>query len=960
MAMTVVPIALIYVVILGVGLVKNTRRSVEITKREMSHLVETLAQRFDGELRRVAQVAELTARTVTTCEDLTEEEVYQLLENGVDQDPLIYGAAMGFVAEGFDEREAFCPYVYRDGGALSRIDIADAYDYLNSPETQWWREPATTGKPTWSEPYFDEGAGNIMMSTYSVPFFSDGWFQGVTTIDIPLRPLQAFVGTDLSVAVLTGEGRFIHYTDGIPEGNPTIFELWADEPEMIELGRQIVGGRSGVSDSTNPAGEKELVFFAPLSSVGWSFAVYLPEEQALADTHLEAIWLAGIMTLSLLLIAVAMWFVAGLVWRTQTQTQASEKRFRGLMESAADAMVIVDQLGTIVMVNDQAVRTFGYSAAVMTGKSVHMLLPERARTLHAEHLSRYFLAPLRRAMGAGMELLAARADGSEFPIEVSLSPLETNEGVLISSVIRDITERKRAEAELRQARDEAAAANRAKSAFLANMSHELRTPMNAIIGYSELLAEELEDEGHDEYLGDLKRIHSAGSHLLSLINDVLDLSKIEAGRMDLYLERFNLTEMLQESVATIQPLMDRNDVRFHTELSDNLGTIRADVTKLRQAIFNLLSNAAKFSANGAVTLSATRSSIEGEDRVRISVTDTGIGIPADKIETVFEAFAQADSSTTRDFGGTGLGLPISRRFCQMMGGDISAESEPGSGSVFTIDIPAKVDALEAARASAPDHNRIGTVPDLPPQQESGSLVLIIDDDADARDLLSRTLIKESYRVAVAPDGPSGLSLAADLEPDLITLDVMMPGMDGWAVLRELKADAKLQDIPVVMITIVAEESMGYALGAHDYLNKPIDREKLVARLGEIGIPKGSRILIVDDDEDTRNVLVRALGREGFEIAEAENGAVGLQRLSEHPPDVILLDLMMPVMDGFEFVQRLRDSDACSETPIVVMTSKSLTDSERELLSGRVRKVLQKNDHGPESVVHEIRRIMHKN
>ncbi len=510
MAMTVVPIALIYVVILGVGLVKNTRRSVEITKREMSHLVETLAQRFDGELRRVAQVAELTAKTITTCEDLTEEEVYQLLENGVDQDPLIYGAAMGFVAEGFDEREAFCPYVHRDGGTLSRIDIADAYDYLDSPETEWWREPATTGKPTWSEPYFDEGAGNIMMSTYSVPFFSDGRLLGVTTIDIPLRPLQAFVGTDLSVAVLTGEGRFIHYTDGIPEGNPTIFELWADEPEMIELGRQIVGGLSGVSSSTNPAGEQELVFFAPLSSAGWSFAVYLPENQALADTRLEAIWLAGIMTLSLLLIAVAMWFVAGLVWRTQTETQASEKRFRGLMESAADAMVIVDQIGTIVMVNDQAVKTFGFPAEIMMGASVHMLLPERARTLHAEYLSKYFLAPNRRAMGTGMELIAARADGSEFPIEVSLSPLETNDGVLISSVIRDITERKRAEAELRQARDEAAAANRAKSAFLANMSHELRTPMNAIIGYSELLAEELEDEGHNEFLGDLKRIHSAG------------------------------------------------------------------------------------------------------------------------------------------------------------------------------------------------------------------------------------------------------------------------------------------------------------------------------------------------------------------------------------------------------------------------------------------------------------------
>jgi PAS domain S-box-containing protein len=958
MAMTLIPIALIYVVILGVGLVTNTKRSVAVTKREMSHLVETLAQRFDGELRRVAGVAELTAKTVTTCENLTEEELYRLLENGVGQDPLIYGAAMGFVAQGFDAREAFCPYVHRDGAALRRLDIAHAYDYLNHPEIEWWHEPATTGEPMWTEPYFDEGAGNIMMSTYSVPFFSDGRLVGVTTIDIPLRPLQAFVGTDLSVAILTGEGRFIHFSDGIPEGNPTIFELWADEPEMLELGRQLTSGRSGMHDSSNSAGDKELVFFAPLSSAGWSFVVYLPKDQALADIRRETLWLAGIMALSLMLIAVAMWLVAGLVWRTQTETQASEKRFRGLMESAADAMVIADQTGAIVMVNDQAVRTFGHPAERMMGEPVHMLLPESTRTLHAEHLSRYLLAPERRAMGAGMDLLAVRADGSEFPVEVSLSPLETNDGVLISTVIRDITDRKRAEAEIRKARDAAAAANRAKSAFLANMSHELRTPMNAIIGYSELLTEELEDDGHDEYLDDLKRIHSAGNHLLSLINDVLDLSKIEAGRMDLYLERFNLTEMLHESVATIQPLMVRNDVGFHIELSDNLGTIRADVTKLRQALFNLLSNAAKFSADGDVTLSAHRIQIDGEDRIRISVTDTGIGIPSDKIDTVFEAFSQADSSTTRNYGGTGLGLPISRRFCQMMGGDITAESEPGAGSVFTIDIPAKVDALEAARASAPDQTQTEEAPEMLPQPESGSLVLIIDDDADARDLLSRTLIKEGYRVAAAPDGPTGLSLAASLEPDLITLDVMMPGMDGWAVLKELKVDPELQHIPVVMITIVAEESMGYALGAHEYLNKPIDRERLIERLASIGVRNGSRILIVDDDEDARNVLARGLSREGFQVAEAENGAVALQRLSEGLPDLIILDLMMPVMDGFEFVQRLRESGACTETPIVVTTSKTLTDAERELLSGRVRKVLQKQKHGTDSVIQEIRRITH--
>ena len=956
MTMTLVPIALIFVVILGVGLVTNTRRSVSITEREMSNLVETLAQRFDGELRRVAQVAELTATTITTCEDLTEEEIYRLLENGVGQDRLIYGAAMGFVAGGFADREAFCPYVHRDGERLQRLDIATAYDYLNAPDAEWWRPPVETGESMWTEPYFDEGAGNIMMSTYSVPVFSDGALLGVTTIDIPLRPLQAFVGTDLNVIILTSEGRLIHRTDGIDDYSSTIFELAAGDPETLEIARRMVDGETGMATNHDPDGETELVFFAPLSSAGWSFAVYLPEDQALADVRRESTWLAGIMLLSLALIAVAMWFVAGLVWRTQAATRASEERFRGLMESASDAMVIIDEAGTIVMVNDQAARVFRTPAEAMIGKAVQMLVPERIRAQHGDHIARYFAAPDRREMGAGMDLHAARADGSEFPVEVSLSPLETETGLLVSSVIHDITERKRAEAELLQARDDADSANRAKSAFLANMSHELRTPMNAIIGYSELLTEEMEDEGLDEFLPDLKRIHSAGNHLLSLINDVLDLSKVEAGRMDLFLERFPLAEMLHESAATIQPLMDRANVEFQIEAGEDLGIVRADLTKLRQAVFNLLSNAAKFAGQGKVTLSAVRTKVDGEDRVKIAVSDTGIGIPADKIETVFEAFSQADSSTTRDYGGTGLGLPISRRFCQMMGGDISAESEVGSGSVFTIDIPATVDALEAARGSAPDGISEHGSPESLPQPESGSLVLIIDDDPNARDLLSRTLVKEGYRIAVAPDGPSGLSLAAELEPDIITLDVMMPEMDGWAVLRELKADKSLDHIPVVMVSIVAEDSLGYALGAHDYLSKPIDRNRLIARLEDIGIAKGSRVLVVDDDEDTREVLVRALSRDGFETDEAENGAVGLHRLAERPPDVVLLDLMMPVMDGFEFVQRLRESESLTETPIIVMTSKNLTESERELLTGLVQKILAKHEHGPDSIVHEIRRI----
>ncbi len=550
------------------------------------------------------------------------------------------------------------------------------------------------------------------------------------------------------------------------------------------------------------------------------------------------------------------------------------------------------------------------------------------------------------------------------------------EGVLRSlSTVADAialgVKRKRAEEDLERAKHAAEEASRTKSLFLANMSHELRTPLNAILGYSEMLHEEAQEQQMDEFSSDLEKINAAGKHLLALINDILDLSKIEAGKMELYLEEFDTAPMLAEVAATAQPLVAKNANTLHLDYAPDLGVMRGDLTKVRQCLFNLLSNAAKFTKEGHITLQVRREHMESvqssgasapRDWMTFRIIDTGIGMSAEQILGLFQAFTQADASTTRKFGGTGLGLALTRRFSQMMGGDVTVQSVPGEGSIFSIVIPALAedDGSQSLPEAFPDEAvaEAHEAPQNEPLPMPGTCVLVIDDDATQRDLLRRFLAKEGFPAQTASSGEEGLRMAHQLQPIAITLDVMMPGMDGWSVLLALKADPVLRDIPVIMLTMVDDKNRGYTLGAADYVTKPVDRVRLSQILNKyVCSHPPCPVLLVEDDDATREMMRAMLEKEGWAVTEATNGREALERVAQNRPNLILLDLMMPEMDGFEFAATLRRRAEWSSIPVVVLTAKDLTEEDRLRLNGYVQKVLQKAGHSREEMLEQVRDLV---
>jgi len=614
-------------------------------------------------------------------------------------------------------------------------------------------------------------------------------------------------------------------------------------------------------------------------------------------------------------------FFTASIERREQEAKDNERRLLAILETSPIGVSVTALSGEQLFCSTRFLELFGHARNI------------NATALYVDpHRRQEFLSLLDRdGYFRDQEAEFVRPDGTRWWCLVSWMRITFKNQDCYVAWAYDITERKTVEETMRQARDAADEANRTKSSFLANMSHELRTPLNAIIGYSEILQEDAADKDDKSAIDDLQKIEGAGRHLLGLINNILDLSKIEAGKMDVFIEAVDIHALVKEVLSIVKPLADKSDNTVEVICPANIGSFRSDQIKVKQCLLNLMSNANKFTSKGALTLKVER---EDTSRIYFRVSDTGVGMTQEQLGRVFQAFSQADASTTKRFGGTGLGLAITKYFCTMLGGDVTVDSTPGKGSTFTIWLPDQAVAPAAVDSPTPAASAA----------DGRATVLVVDDDASVRGLLAKTLEKEGYRVISAGNGVEALALAREHRPQAITLDVLMPQMDGWGTLKELKTDAELRDIAVIMVTVLNERGMAIPLGAADFMTKPVDRQRLTAMLREhCAGPGGDSILVVEDDLPTRETLCRSLVSMGYVAHEAVNGRSGLDWLASHPaPSLILLDLMMPEMDGFAFLREMRQRPALAEIPVIVVTAKELTVEDVSILSGQTEKIIAKD------------------
>ncbi len=622
----------------------------------------------------------------------------------------------------------------------------------------------------------------------------------------------------------------------------------------------------------------------------------------------------------------------------ERELEASRANLTALVENTGDSIWSVDKSLRLITFNS----AFALAVEARTGREPQVGAPLEA-IFRIDEVEQYRELFQRALAGARFSQVRVEViDGQTRHFELFFNPILGDRGVRGVVVFgKDVTPRHRAEEALLMAKEEAEAANKAKSQFLASMSHELRTPLNSVIGFANVLRKNRHENLSDKDLEFMDRILSNGKHLLTLINDVLDLAKVEAGRMEVELTPVDLSTLVRETLQQLEGQVRGREVRLLGDVPEDLGPLRTDPRRLKQVVINLVGNALKFTEKGEVVVRVTA---DPQSRLptSLAVIDSGIGIPEERLQAIFEAFQQAEAGTARRYGGTGLGLTISKSICTLLGYDLIVESQVRKGSTFAVRFskspsPGKEPSGTAAGADSPS---VAGPPARPPKK----LALVIDPDQDSRARLGGYLEDFGCRVLTAEDGPAGLELARREHPDLITVDLMMPGMTGWEFLREAKADVGIQDIPVVVVSVAADGEMGRTLGAMDLLAKPVRRDDFVRVLWRTLPRAGRRVLVVDDDPETCAMIEGLLRSTELEVLSVSNGREAVEVLGDFQPDLVLLDLLMPEMDGMTFLDKVRSDPETFSLPVVVLTGKELTRDEVEALSRTTAGVLAKNDN----------------